>query len=315
VDVARLVQRLIAGQPRALARLLTAVENGVPESGAILAALEPQLGHARVLGITGPPGVGKSTLVGALVSALRGRHMTVGVIAVDPSSPGSGGAILGDRVRMTAHAGDPGVFIRSVSARGHGDGLSAATAAMVDLMDCAGRDVVVIETVGAGQSDVGIAELADCNVVVMAPGLGDHVQAIKSGMLEIADVLVVNKADLPHAPRTREELQAMLGLRRDEFADVQVLETVAREGVGIVTLADAIQARWRRDPASHRASTSRDRMRRLLAQAGAAQTRAAIMGASREQLDAVSQAVKTGSVSLETAASRLARDLLNLSGA
>lgn len=304
------IERMLCGEPRALARLITAVENGTPETGAILAAIESKLGHARVVGVTGAPGVGKSTLVSVLVGELRRRGETVGVVAVDPSSPVSGGAILGDRIRMTAHAGDPGVFIRSVAARGHLGGLSAATAGIVDLMDAAGHDVVVVETVGAGQSEVEIAEVADCKVVVTAPGLGDDVQAIKAGNFEIADVLVVNKADLPNAHRTRDELRSMLRLRADGAANVAVLETTASEGAGVEALADAIFARWRHRPALRRADARRERTRRLLAGAASERIRTLIHAASGERIDRLSRDVRAGESSLDDAAWRLLKEFL-----
>ena len=227
-------------------------------------------------GFTGPPGVGKSTLVDAYITELRKRDLSVGVIAVDPSSPVSGGAILGDRVRMTSHGVDPQVFVRSIAARGHLGGLSATAAFIVDVLDAAGKDVVIVETVGTGQSEVEVAQVADTKVVVCAPGAGDDVQALKAGIIEIGDVLVVNKADLPDAEPTMKRLAAMLTLRHRP--DVpggwtpEVLATTATTGAGVAALADAIQ---RHDEylghddylgASGRKSGSGPRLRALLAQ-------------------------------------------------
>lgn len=207
-----LVKGVLAGNRRALARMLTAVENqraGVDEA---LAALYPHTGNAWIMGVTGAPGTGKSSLVSQLVAALRERGDTVAVIAVDPTSPFTGGAILGDRIRMLGHSGDTGVFIRSMATRGSLGGLSRATRDAARVMDAAGYDWVMIETVGAGQSEVDIVRTAYTTIVVEAPGLGDDIQAIKAGILEIADVLVINKADRPGAEQTRRVLKAMLEL-------------------------------------------------------------------------------------------------------
>lgn len=216
-----LVPALLAGDRRALARLLTWVENEHEGVRAALAALFPHTGRAWVIGVTGAPGTGKSTLVNTLALAYRAQGKTVGIIAVDPTSPFSGGAILGDRIRMRDLSGDSGVFIRSMATRGNLGGLSRATRDAIRLFDAAGFDVVLVETVGAGQSEVDIARIAETTLVVEAPGLGDDVQAIKAGILEIADVLVVNKADRPGAINTMRGLKAMLELghpaSRDQF--------------------------------------------------------------------------------------------------
>lgn len=208
-----LVGQLADGQRRALARLLTLVEDGSPaQLREVVAALHPRTGHARVIGITGSPGVGKSTLTNAIAAELRRRDRTVAVLAIDPSSPFSGGALLGDRVRMQGHHADAGVFIRSMASRGHLGGLSFATPQAVLVLDAAGFDDVIVETVGVGQSEVEIAATADTTVVALAPGMGDGVQAAKAGILEIADCFVINKADASGAGKLESELRGMLEL-------------------------------------------------------------------------------------------------------
>jgi len=199
-----------AGDRRALARLLTAVENRTPVAEAALRQLHPRAGRAHLVGITGAPGAGKSTLVAALIGELRASGRSVAVIAVDPSSPITGGALLGDRVRMQSYASDDGVFIRSMASRGHAGGLAASSVAAATVLDAAGFDVILLETVGTGQSEVEVAAAADTTVVLEAPEMGDEVQAIKAGLLEVADIVVVNKGDRPGAQRTAGELRAML---------------------------------------------------------------------------------------------------------
>jgi LAO/AO transport system ATPase len=261
------VAAILAGERRALARAMSAVENETAAGKALLQLLQPHLGRARVLGITGPPGAGKSTLVSALIGAWLARGARVGVVAVDPSSPFSGGAILGDRIRMGEHQANERVFIRSLASRGHGGGLSRTAARVVDLLDAAGYDQIIIETVGAGQSEVEVAEVADTRIVVCPPGLGDEVQALKAGILEIADILVVNKADLPAAERTERELLAMLSLRHYDVWTPRVVRTVATSGEGVPELADLI-ARHAAACASQRRSHG-GRVRRMIAASAA----------------------------------------------
>lgn len=237
-----LLSRLLAGDRRALARAISAVENGTPAAASVAAGISSRLGRAHVVGITGAPGAGKSTLINALLGELIARDRTIAVVAVDPSSPITGGAVLGDRVRMGEHGAHERVFIRSLASRGHAGGVSKTTAAIVDVLDAAGFDLVIVETVGAGQSEVRIVEIADTRIVVCPPGLGDDVQAIKAGILEIAELLVVSKADAPGAERTVQELKDMLRLRRGARAQVPVLATSAARGEGMVALADAIEA-------------------------------------------------------------------------
>jgi LAO/AO transport system kinase len=237
---AELAQRIRQGDGRALARLATGVENREPRALETLRELESAGGHARIVGITGPPGAGKSTLVDALALELRRQGKTVAILAVDPSSRASGGAILGDRIRMQQHHADAGVFIRSMATRGTVGGLARATADLAHLMDAAGRDYVIIETVGVGQDEIEITSVAQVTVVVLVPGMGDDIQAIKAGIMEIADIFVVNKSDRPGAERVELELHA------EGFA-CPILRTVATEGKGIPELVAAISSGARVD--------------------------------------------------------------------
>ncbi|MFV0295132.1 MAG: methylmalonyl Co-A mutase-associated GTPase MeaB, partial [Hyphomicrobiaceae bacterium] len=240
---ANTAQTLAAGiiqrQRRAIANGLSLVEARGLGSGALVSALQDHLGNAAVLGLTGPPGAGKSTLVNALIRALRQKCRRVAVLAIDPSSPISGGAILGDRIRMTAALDDDGVLVRSLGTRGSLGGLTPDAVRMIDILDAAGFDDIILETVGTGQSEIDVAEIADVVTVVAAPGLGDGIQAMKSGLLEMADVIVVNKADQPGAARTREELGAALSRRAEPRAN-GVLMTSALSGEGVDMLATVI---------------------------------------------------------------------------
>ena len=211
-DLPALVERARDGDPRAVARLISLVENGDECLPELAAALAPHTGQAQIIGLTGSPGVGKSTITNELVRAYRAEGKRVGVLAVDPSSPFTGGAILGDRVRMQDHATDPGVYIRSMSSRGHLGGLAAATPQAVRVLEGAGCDVVLVETVGVGQAEVEVASLADTTLVLLAPGMGDAIQAVKAGILEVADVFVVNKADRDGADATYRDIQGMIAL-------------------------------------------------------------------------------------------------------
>jgi LAO/AO transport system kinase len=250
---ARLSQAALEGDRRALAQLLTAVENRSAVAEAALRRLYPLAGAAHLVGITGPPGAGKSTLVAALIAELRRVRRTVAVIAVDPSSPLTGGALLGDRVRMQAYADDDGVFIRSMAARGHAGGLASSTGAAAAVLDAAGFDLVLVETVGTGQSEVEVAAAADTTVVLEAPEMGDEVQAIKAGLLEVADLVVVNKGDKPGAQRTASQLRAMLVAAaprpsgggtgdpdRPRPKRPEVLVTTAATGAGVPELLAAL---------------------------------------------------------------------------
>lgn len=237
-----IVQRLLKGDKRACARLITLVENQAPEAREALKELYPHTGNAHIIGVTGPPGAGKSSLVDKLTQYYRGQKKTVGVIAVDPSSPFTGGALLGDRIRMQDRATDPGVFIRSMGTRGHMGGLALATKDAIKILDAFGKDVIIVETVGTGQDEVDIIKAADTVVVVTMPSLGDDIQAIKAGILEIGDIFVVNKADLDFVDKAVLELEVMLDFNTEKEWRPPVIKTVANMGEGIDELAEAIQS-------------------------------------------------------------------------
>jgi LAO/AO transport system kinase len=230
------------GDTRAIARAISLVENEVAEAQPLVAALFPYAGGAMVLGVTGPPGAGKSSLVDRLTAHFRSERKGVGIVAVDPSSPWSGGAILGDRIRMQAHATDEGVFIRSMATRGHLGGLAAATDNVVTILSAAGKDVVLVETVGVGQDEVEIVGTADVSIVVLVPGLGDEVQALKAGIMEIADVFVVNKSDREGADRVVAEIESMLSLAPGTEPAPAIVRTVATRDEGTRALAEAALA-------------------------------------------------------------------------
>jgi len=249
-----LLEKARAGDKRSTARLLTIVENDEPGAAAVLRALYPATGHAEIVGITGPPGGGKSTLVNRLAGAYRERAGKVAIVAVDPSSPFSGGAILGDRIRMRERFLDEGIFIRSMATRGHAGGLARASARVVNVLDALGTDVVLVETVGVGQEEVDVARVADTVCLVTVPGLGDDIQAIKAGVLEIADVLVVNKADRPGADETARDLAQMLSLAKDKPWKPPIVRTSAQTGEGVADLVGAIAKHraWSRESGEYR---------------------------------------------------------------
>jgi LAO/AO transport system kinase len=306
-----LADAAIAGDRLALARLLTAVENRTPLAEAALRHLYPMAGRAHLVGITGPPGAGKSTLVAALLAEVRAAGRPVAVVAVDPSSPITGGALLGDRVRMQSYAGDGDVFIRSMASRGHAGGLAATTTAAAAVLDAAGFDLVLIETVGTGQSEVEVAAAADTTVVLEAPEMGDEVQAIKAGLLEVADLVVVNKGDKPGAQRTAAQLRAMLvpsvarggiagevgGAQRPLPKRPDVMVTTASTGAGVPELLAALD---RHREAGRAAITSNARRTRA-----AAQVQSILADRLQDRLRAPGLADRTATLIDDVAAHRL----------
>jgi LAO/AO transport system kinase len=312
-DVATLVARAREGDPRSVARLISLVENGSPELPAVAAALAPYAGRAQVVGLTGSPGVGKSTTTNELVRSLRRAGHRVGVLAVDPSSPFTGGAILGDRIRMQEHTTDPGVYIRSMSSRGQLGGLAAATPQAVRVLEGAGYDVILVETVGVGQAEVEIATLADTTLVLLAPGMGDAIQAVKAGILEIADVFVVNKADHPGADATYRDIQGMLSLGERAAGDwrPQVVRAVAVRSEGIDDVVAAIEKHRAWLTSSGNLTARRERRAAVEVEAIALGTLRARMGSMRDgtALTALAARVASGSLDPYAAADELLKSL------
>lgn len=305
-----LVAGVLRGEHRAIARAISAVENETGIGRAIVQGIHPHLGRAHVLGITGAPGAGKSTLVSELIGEFTRRGKAVGVVAVDPSSPFSGGAILGDRIRMERHSLSERVFIRSLASRGHLGGLSRAVFKVVDVLDAAGFELIIVETVGAGQSEVEIAEIADTRVVVCPPGLGDDVQAIKAGILEIADILVVSKADLPLADKTELDLRFMLSVTKHAASQPSIVRVSSANGTGITELADAIAAMIR-GGSNRRGTGSRERMRRLFAQEAGNLLRERLTALDSAALDALCDAAARGEIGHEDAVTNAIRLAMN----
>src|SRR5947209_9975508 len=266
------VDRIRAGEVRALARAISVIEDNRPEAAQLLKALFPFSGRARVIGLTGSPGAGKSTLVDQLAREYRKQERTVGIIAVDPTSPYTGGAILGDRIRMQAHHADSGIFIRSMATRGNLGGLARATTDVATALDASGKDVVIIETVGVGQDEVDIVRLADITLVILVPGMGDDVQTIKAGIMEIADIFVINKSDREGADRVEREIrnmQTLAGNIREDKWTAPIVKTVASTGAGVAELIATIE-RYEQHLATqgllehHRASNWRERIVEML---------------------------------------------------
>ena len=299
-------ERLLAGDVAALARAISILEAGGERRDALSTRLHGHVGEARVIGFTGPPGTGKSTLINAYVAALRLRGQRVAILAVDPSSPLSGGAVLGDRIRMGQHSADAGVFIRSVAARGHLGGLALSIPAILNAVDAAGWPTIILETVGAGQSETEIVEFADVKVVLTAPGLGDDVQALKAGILEIADVLVVNKSDLPLAGRTVRQLQAMLELRSASFQDVPVVTTTAIKHEGIDDLEQAIAERLTAAGSINPKQRHVRRLHSLLRRRAEAIFRARLDALAPDQINTIYNHMCSGTISIDGAAASLA---------
>jgi GTPase len=301
--------RALAADPRALARLVSLAENGAPGLRPVMRVLAPFTGQAWVIGLTGPPGVGKSTVTSALVTQFRQRGLRVAVLAVDPTSPFTGGALLGDRVRMQQHATDPGVFIRSMATRGHLGGLAAAAPSALRILDAAGFGVILVETVGVGQAEVEIAGLADSTLVLAAPGAGDAIQAAKAGILEVADILVVNKSDQPGTQEVVRDLRTMIAMARRGEGDWKppIVTTTATAGEGIADLAARLDA--------HRSwlAASGERDRRRLARARAEITALALAALAQRAgglpggtgLDALAARVAAGELDPYSAAGEL----------
>lgn len=308
-SVPDLVSRAREGQPRAVARLISLVEDASPLLREVMAALAPHAGTARIVGITGSPGVGKSTTTNALVTELRRTGRRVGVLAVDPSSPFSGGALLGDRIRMQEHALDPEVYIRSMASRGHLGGLSWSTPQALRVLDAAGCDVILVETVGVGQSEVEIAGLADTTMVLLAPGMGDGVQAAKAGILEIGDLYVVNKADRDGADQVRRDLRGMLALaeRREGAWKPPIVPTIAQTGQGVDDVVAELERHWAWLDASGEQQARRTRRARDEIEAIAVTALRARWGDvhGRSELDTLAVAVVDGATDPYAAADEL----------
>ena len=306
-----LVERARAGQARAVARLVSLVEDESPLLRPVMAALAPHTGRAHVVGLTGAPGVGKSTSTSALIGALRAAGRTVGVLAVDPSSPFSGGALLGDRIRMQDHAADEGVFIRSMASRGHLGGLSFTTPQAVRVLDAAGFDVVLVETVGVGQSEVEVAGLADTTMVLLAPGMGDGIQAAKAGILEVGDLYVVNKADRDGADRLRRDLRSGLALteRAADAWQPPILATVAQTGQGVDDVVEGLEQHraWLEETGQLAARRAR-RARAEVEAVAVAALRARWELGDHSALDRLAEAVAAGEQDPYTAADALLGD-------
>ncbi len=303
------IERARDGDPRALARLVSLVENGSPALRPVMKALAPLTGQARVIGLTGPPGVGKSTVTAALVAAYRERGLRVGVLAVDPTSPFTGGALLGDRVRMQEHATDPGVFIRSMATRGHLGGLSGAAPQALRVLDAAGYGVLLVETVGVGQAEVEVASLAETTLVMVAPGAGDSVQAAKAGILEVADIFVVNKADQPGAQETVRDLRTVVALARRGAGEWRppIVTTIAVKGDGIGDLVAEVDAHWSwLDSSGRRDARRRARAREEIAAIAVAELRERVGGLPGDsRLDALAARVAAGELDPFAAADEL----------
>ena len=302
--------QLIRSDRNALAKTITIVENNLDGTSAVLSAIQCNLGRAHIVGVTGPPGVGKSTLIDACIAEFRKLGKSVAILAIDPSSHFSGGAILGDRVRMAEHSDDDGVFIRSVAARGHLGGLSATALNIIHLFDAANWDVIIVETVGAGQSEIEIAELADTTVVVESPGMGDEIQAIKAGLLEIADIIAVNKSDLPHADITVSELMHAISMRHSSKS-VQVSKTCATERQGVQELVAEIVKHGATVMQSNRAKCVAERSRKIVARVVGESVARQFRNMNSKEADAFAELVQAGELNPDSVAESVIQNLIS----
>jgi len=308
-----LLDEALAGSHQALARVISLVEDGDPQGQALLRRLHPRTGAAYTVGITGPPGVGKSTLVDALTRLLRAQGVTVAVVAVDPTSPFTGGALLGDRIRMQDHADDPGVFIRSMATRGSLGGLAPATSDVVRVLDAAGFQVIFIETVGTGQAEVDVVGAADTVIIVLVPGLGDTVQTMKAGIMEIGEIFVVNKADQGDADRTATEVKMMLALAPKTGGwDPPVVQSIATSGEGVAEVLEAVRRHraWQEQQGKLPARRYERRRREILRAAERRLQAQVLEVASRSRrLDDLTEQVTAGRLDPAAAAEELLKDL------
>ena len=302
-----LAERVLAGDPRAIARAISLVEDESPDAAALVREVFPKTGRAYLVGVTGPPGAGKSTLVDRLTAEFR-KSSTVGIVAVDPTSPFSGGAVLGDRLRMQSHAADEGVFIRSMATRGHLGGLARATADAAIVLDAAGKDIVIIETVGVGQDEVDVVRTADVSIVMLVPGTGDEVQALKAGIMEIADIFVVNKADREGADRLVSAIESNLSLHTYGAEDWRppILKTVATTGEGVGGLVETIDG-FRAHSASARATRRRERSQSRLREIVSTRLLSKL---DQRQLAAMADRVAAGEIDPYSAADELVQRIL-----
>ena len=308
-----ILDRLQAGGRKSLARAITIVENNLDGRQEILTAVSENLGNAHVVGVTGPPGVGKSTLIDACIPEIRKRGKTVAVLAVDPSSHTSGGAILGDRVRMAQHGQDDGVFIRSVAARGHLGGLSSTALNIINLFDATDWDTIIVETVGTGQSEIEISILADTTVVVESPGRGDEVQAIKAGLLEIADVVVVNKSDVEHSDATVSDIRQAISLRHAS-KQPELMKTTATSGEGIDELIDVIIQQGEQQTGDNHRNSKTDRLQKLVARMIGEAVGREFQNADSQAISNLVQRISTGQIDAEQVARQIKSYLENYAG-